>query len=91
MTPPTLGIAPHLEHVQKFARLTRGEEGKGDRIANADGYAFRFGLSDPWAAEELVRHLTHSETQYSLLTGLPPTSLRRMRQELRAGMRASAR
>lgn len=80
-------IPDSLERVRQFARLTRGEVGTGDRIANADGYAFRIGLNDDDAGE-LVRSLGIAENEYSLLTGLPPGSLRRMSAQIKYGMRS---
>lgn len=76
--------------VRMFAALTRGEEGTGDRIANADGFAFRVGFYDDDAAA-LLQSLSDSESELSLLTGLPPSSLQRMAQQVEAGMRAQAR
>jgi hypothetical protein len=78
----------HIETVQEFALITRGEHPKweGDRIANSDGFAFRLGREQSEAAYELVRSLGIAETQYSLLTGLPPGSLRRMSAQIKRGI-----
>lgn len=76
-----------LDMVQRFAALTRGERGTGDRIANSDGYAFRIGLQSD-DAYEVIRSLGIAETEYSLLTGLPPNSLRRMSARIKDGIRA---
>jgi hypothetical protein len=78
----------HVETVREFALITRGEHPKweGDRIANSDGFAFRLGREQGEAAYELVRSLGIAETQYSLLTGLPPGSLRRMSAQIKRGI-----
>ena len=79
-----------IDSVRKFAALTRGEIGNGDQIYNADSFAFRIGLQNQEAAE-LVQSLKMSEREYSLLTGLPPTSLQRMANEIKAGIREAKR
>lgn len=80
----------HAEHVKEFALITRGEhpDWKGDRIANGEYYGFRIGLECDYAAE-LVRSLGIAEREYSLITGLPVGSLRRLSAEIKRGMRAA--
>jgi len=80
----------HVETVQEFARITRGEHPgwKGDRIANSDAFAFRLGLEQREGAYELVRSLGIAEREYSLLTGLPPGSLRRMSAQIKRGIKS---
>lgn len=79
----------HVELARQFALITRGKHSgwTGDRIANSDHFAFCIGLESD-EASELVRSLGIAETQYSLLTGLPPGSLRRMSAQIKAGIRS---
>ena len=82
-------ILDHVPTVVEFARITRGEhpDWKGDRILNGETFGFRIGLESD-GASELVRSLGINETQYSLLTGLPPGSLRRLSAVIKRGMRS---
>lgn len=84
---------PHLDHletVKEFALITRGEHAgwKGDRIFNGEVYGFRIGMNSA-EASELVRSLGIAEREYSLLTGLPPGSLRRFSAHIKRGIAAA--
>jgi hypothetical protein len=81
----------HIDRVREFASVTRGEHPlwKGDRILNGETYGFRIGLECDEAAE-IVRSLGIAEREYSLLTGLPVGSLRRLSAEIKKGIRARA-
>lgn len=90
-TKHTPGPWDHVALVQEYADIRRGERPgwEGDSVANGESFAFRLGYGSPDDAMELVRSLGINETQYALLTGLPPGSLRRMSARLRAGASAA--
>lgn len=86
-----LGTAlDHIDVVRRYAALRRGEIGTGDPAFNGEAFAFEYGRTNPDALE-LVRSLGIAETQYSLLTGLPPGSLRWMASRIKRGVEAARR
>jgi len=87
---PLANHMDHLDRVKEFAAITRGEhpDWKGDRILNGETYGFRIGLECDEAIE-MVRSLGIAEREYSLLSGLPPGSLRRLSAEIKRGIRAA--
>lgn len=76
----------HVELVKEYAQIVRGEHPRweGDRVRNAESFAFSIG-ADNDDALELVRSLGIAEREYSLLTGLPSGSLRRMSAQIKRG------
>lgn len=82
----------HVETVREYARIVRGEHPgwKGDPVLNGESFAFRLGSTCD-DATEIVRSVGIAEREYSLLTGLPPGSLRRFSAQIKRGIRASAR
>jgi hypothetical protein len=83
--------AENVERVRKYAAIRRGQcaeyDTRGDRTRNGENFAFRIGMECDDALET-VRSLGIAETEYSLLTGLPPGSLRWMSVCIKRGVEA---
>lgn len=83
----------HLDAVQEYALIRRGEHPawSGDHTLNGETFAWRIGYDFPGDALTLVQSLHDAETEYSMLTGLPPRSLGIMASYILKGMRAALR
>lgn len=83
--------AESIDRVKKYALIRRGQcqeyDTRGDKTLNGENFAFRIGFECDDAAET-VRSLGIAETEYSLLTGLPPGALRWMSANIKRGIEA---
>lgn len=73
----------------KYANIVRGEADgwSGDPVRNGESYAFEIGRTDD-DAQSYINSLTVGATQLSTLSGLPPSSLKRLRDRIIHGMRS---
>lgn len=68
----------HLETMQEFAKVIRGEHSgwTGDRIANAELFLYRIGTDMPSDAGKLADDLRANAGDFSDNTGLSPDRVR---------------
>lgn len=83
--------AEHIDRVKKYASIRRGQcpdyDTRGDHSRNGESFAFRIGMECDDALET-VRSLGIAEREHSLITGLPPGSLRWMSVCIKRGVEA---
>ena len=83
----------YIDSVREYAAIRRGEHPSwtGDRVSNAELYAWRIGRDYPGEAQWFIQSLRDSLTEYVLLTGLPPRSIEIMALEVKRGAREGLR